>query len=183
MLQRTRSRPTHKDHEPQDRGLDTAVGSTSEWNQSTSNAGGKCGFFSFHHDERSIGRHARQILCIAPFVNHRNELTYLLAKLIGRVEQRPYLRRRRKSAPKLHASSLALLGAECLATSATHAYRNRTHFAGRKLGQENRSRSQMCGVDVKPGDYILCDQQHSSLLVTQSLRALIGTQTNKWSCA
>jgi len=31
-----------------------------------------------------------------PFVNHRNDLTYLLGELIGELNKRPYLRRRRR---------------------------------------------------------------------------------------
>jgi hypothetical protein len=91
---------------------------------------------------------------LLPFVNHRNDLTYLIAELISELNiGHAYVGGgERPETPRI---KLGLLGAEFSRDPATKAYRIERILPGENWDERTRSPLSAIGVNVKPGDYIL----------------------------
>jgi tricorn protease len=111
---------------------------------------------------------------LLPFVNHRNDLTYLLGELIGELNSgHSYVGGgERPDAPRI---KLGLLGAEFSRDPATRAYRIDRILPGENWDKHTRSPLTAVGVDVKPGDYILAINGTPVSKLPNLYDALIGT--------
>ena len=76
---------------------------------------------------------------LLPYVNHRNDLTYLLGELIGELNNgHTYVAGgERPETPRI---KLGLLGAELSRDPGEQGLSDRPHSAGRKLGRGRRAR-------------------------------------------
>ena len=106
---------------------------------------------------------------LLPYVNHRNDLTYLLGELIGELNNgHTYVGGgERPDTPRI---KLGLLGAEFSRDPATGAYRIERILPGENWDKKARSPLTEIGVNVKPGRLHSRDQQHSGLDPAESLR-------------
>src|SRR5438046_10311796 len=91
---------------------------------------------------------------LLPFVNNRNDLTYLLGELIGELNiGHTYVGGgERPDTPRI---KLGLLGAELSRDPATRAYRNEGILPGENWDKKKSSPVTDLGVNVEPGEYIL----------------------------
>ncbi|HEX8251942.1 MAG TPA: PDZ domain-containing protein [Thermoanaerobaculia bacterium] len=91
---------------------------------------------------------------LVPFVNHRNDLTFMLGELIGELNVgHAYVGGGER--PETPRVKLGLLGAEFSRDPASKAYRIDRILPGENWDKETRSPLTAIGVNVKPGDYIL----------------------------
>ena len=91
---------------------------------------------------------------LLPFVNNRNDLTYLVGELIGELNNgHAYVSGgERPEAPRV---KLGLLGAELSRDAASRAYRIDRILPGENWDEATRAPLTMTGLNVKEGDYIL----------------------------
>ncbi len=111
---------------------------------------------------------------LLPFVNHRNDLTYLLGELIGELNSgHAYVAGgERPDTPRI---KLGLLGAEFSRDPATRAYRIDRILPGENWDKHTRSPLTAIGVNVKAGDYILAINGTPVSTLPNLYEALIGT--------
>ncbi|PYL57628.1 MAG: protease, partial [Verrucomicrobia bacterium] len=111
---------------------------------------------------------------LLPFVNHRNDLTYMLGELIGELNNgHAYVGGgERPDTPRI---KLGLLGAEFSRDPATHAYRIERILPGENWDKHTRSPLTDVGVNVKAGDYILAINNTPVSSLPNLYDALIGT--------
>ncbi|HMJ06188.1 MAG TPA: S41 family peptidase [Chthoniobacterales bacterium] len=111
---------------------------------------------------------------LVPFVNHRNDLTYLLGELIGELNNgHAYVGGgERPETPRI---KLGLLGAELSRDPATKAYRIDRILPGQNWDKNTRSPLTEIGLNVKPGDYILAINGTPVSTLPNLYDALIGT--------
>jgi tricorn protease len=109
-----------------------------------------------------------------PFVNHRNDLTYLLGELIGELNNgHAYVAGgERPDSPRI---KLGLLGAELSRDPASKAYKIDKILPGENWDKHTRSPLTTLGVDVKQGDYILAVNGTPVSTLPNIYQALIGT--------
>src|SRR5438094_3320581 len=111
---------------------------------------------------------------LLPFVNHRNDLTYLLGELIGELNiGHTYVGGgERPDTPRI---KLGLLGAELSRDPATRAYRIERILPGENWDKKTRSPLTDIGVNVKPGEYMLAINNTPGSSLPNLYDALIGT--------
>src|SRR5437773_10061763 len=111
---------------------------------------------------------------LLPFVNHRNDLTYILGELISELNNgHAYVGGgERPDTPRI---KLGLLGAEFSRDPATRAYRIDRILPGENWNKQTRSPLTDIGVNVKPGDYILAINNTPVSSLPNLYDALIGT--------
>jgi tricorn protease len=111
---------------------------------------------------------------LVPFVNHRNDLTYLVGELIGELNiGHAYVAGgERPETPRI---KLGLLGAEFSRDPATKAYRIERILPGENWNKRARSPLTAIGVNLKPGDYILAVNGTPVASLANLYDALIGT--------
>jgi tricorn protease len=111
---------------------------------------------------------------LLPFVNHRNDLTYLLGELIGELNiGHAYVAGgERPETPRI---KLGLLGAELSRDPASRAYRIERILPGENWDKHTRSPLTAVGLNVKPGDYILAINGTAVSTLPNLYDALIGT--------
>ena len=170
-----------KDHEHKIAGLDTQLDRHAEWNQIYFECWRQMRDFFFSPTMNGVDWKAMRdkYAALLPFVNHRNDLTYLLGELIGELNNgHTYVGGgERPDTPRI---KLGLLGAEFSRDPATRAYRIERILPGENWDKETRSPLTDVGVDVKPGDYILAINNTPVSSVAQSLRRTsLAPQTNK----
>jgi len=111
---------------------------------------------------------------LVPFVNHRNDLTYLMGELIAELNighaytgggERP-------ETPRI---KLGLLGAEFSRDPTTRAYKIERILPGENWNDATRSPLTAIGVNVKPGDFILAVNGTPVSTLANLYDALIGT--------
>lgn len=110
---------------------------------------------------------------LLPFVNHRNDLTYLIGELIAELNNgHAYTGGgERPEAPRI---PLGLLGAEFSRDAASRAYRIDHILPGEDWNDETRSPLRASGVDVKEGDYLLAIDGQPVSALANLFDALIG---------
>ena len=111
---------------------------------------------------------------LVPFVNHRNDLTYLIGELIGELNNgHAYVAGgERPETPRI---KTGLLGAELSRDPATRAYRIERILPGENWDKHTRSPLTDIGVNVKQGDYILAINGTPVSTLPNLYDALIGT--------
>jgi len=165
-----------KDHEHKIEGLDMQLDRHAEWNQIYFECWRQMRDFFFSPTMNGIDWKAMRdkYAALLPFVNHRNDLTYLLGELIGELNSgHSYVGGgERPDTPRI---KLGLLGAEFSRDPATRAYRIDRILPGENWDKQTRSPLTAVGVDVKPGDYILAINGTPVSKLPNLYDALIGT--------
>jgi tricorn protease len=145
-----------KDHEMKIEGLDMQLDRHAEWKQIYFECWRHMRDFFFSPTMNGLDWKAMRdkYAALVPFVNHRNDLTYLLGELIGELNSgHAYVAGgERPDTPRI---KLGLLGAEFSRDPATRAYRIDRILPGENWDKHTRSPLTAIGVNVKAGDYIL----------------------------
>ena len=165
-----------KDHEHKIEGLDLQLDRHAEWNQIYFECWRHMRDFFYSPTMNGVDWKAMRdkYAVLVPFVNHRNDLTYLLGELIGELNSgHTYVGGgERPDTPRV---KLGLLGAELSRDSATRAYRIDHILPGENWDKHTRSPLTAVGVNVKAGDYILAVNGTSVSSLPNIYQALIGT--------
>jgi tricorn protease len=165
-----------KDHELKLAGLDMQLDRHAEWNQIYHEAWRHMRDFFYAPNMNGVDWKAMQdkYAALVPFVNHRNDLTYLIGELIGELNNgHAYVAGgERPETPRI---KLGLLGAEFSRDAATKAYRIEKILPGENWNKDTRSPLTAIGVNVKPGDYILAVNGIPVSTLPNLYDALIGT--------
>ena len=165
-----------KDHEMKIEGLDMQLDRHAEWKQIYFEAWRQMRDFFFSPTMNGIDWKAMRdkYAALLPFVNHRNDLTYLLGEMIGELNNgHTYVAGgERPETPRI---KLGLLGAEVSRDPATRAYRVDRILPGENWDKHTRSPLTAVGVDVKLGDYILAINGTPVSTLPNLYDALIGT--------
>ena len=137
-------------------GLDMMLDRHAEWNQIYHESWRQMRDFFYAPNMHGVDWKAMRdkYAALVPFVNHRNDLTYLIGELIGELNiGHAYVGGgERPETPRI---KLGLLGAEFSRDAATKAYRIERILPGENWNKRARSPLTAIGVNVKPGDYIL----------------------------
>jgi tricorn protease len=145
-----------KDHELKLAGLDMQLDKQAEWNQIYFECWRQMRDFFYAPNMNGVDWKAMRdkYAALLPFVNHRNDLTYLLGELIGELNSgHTYVGGgERPETPRI---KLGLLGAELSRDPATKAYRIERILPGENWDKHTRSPLTAQGVNVKVGDYII----------------------------
>ena len=165
-----------KDHEHKIEKLDMQLDRHAEWNQIYFECWRQMRDFFFSPTMNGVDWKAMRDKygALLPFVNHRNDLTYLLGELIGELNNgHTYVGGgERPDTPRI---KLGLLGAEFSRDPATRAYRIERILPGENWDKKTRSPLTDIGVNVKPGDYILAINNTPVSTLPNLYDALIGT--------
>ena len=137
-------------------GLDMALDKHAEWNQIYFEAWRQMRDFFYAPNMNGIDWKAMRdkYAALLPFVNNRNDLTYLLGELIGELNNgHAYVGGgERPEAPRV---KLGLLGAELSRDPVSRAYRIDRILPGENWNDATRSPLTVPGLNVKEGDYLL----------------------------
>ncbi len=111
---------------------------------------------------------------LLPYVNHRNDLTYLLGELVAELNNgHAYVGGGER--PELKRIPLGLLGAEFSRDPATRAYRIDRILPGENWDNDTRSPLTLPGLNVKEGDYLLAINNVPVAKLANLYDALIDT--------
>jgi tricorn protease len=165
-----------KDHEHKIEGLDMQLDRHAEWNQIYFECWRHMRDFFYSPTMNGVDWKAMRdkYAALVPFVNHRNDLTYLLGELIGELNSgHTYVAGgERPDTPRV---KLGLLGAELSRDPATRAYKIDRILPGENWDKHTRSPLTAVGVNVKAGDYILAINGTPVSSLANLYQALIGT--------
>ena len=165
-----------KDHEHKIEGLDMQLDRHAEWNQIYFECWRHMRDFFFSPTMNGVDWKAMRdkYAALVPFVNHRNDLTYLLGELIAELNSgHTYVSGgERPDTPRV---KLGLLGAELSRDSASKAYKIDKILPGENWDKHTRSPLTAVGVNVKPGDYIIAINGTPVASVPNIYQLLIGT--------
>ena len=165
-----------KDHEHKIEGLDMQLDRHAEWNQIYFECWRHMRDFFYSPTMNGVDWKAMRdkYAALVPFVNHRNDLTYLLGELIGELNSgHTYVAGgERPDTPRV---KLGLLGAELSRDPATKAYKIDRILPGENWDKHTRSPLTTVGVNVKAGDYILAINGTAVSSLPNIYQALIGT--------
>src|SRR5438270_6284870 len=165
-----------KDHELKLGGLDMQLDRHAEWTQIYNEAWRHMRDFFYAPNMNGVDWKAMRdkYAALVPFVNHRNDLTYLIGELIGELNNgHTYVAGgERPDTPRV---KLGLLGAELSRDSASKAYKIDRILHGENWDKPTRSPLTAVGVVVKAGDYILAVNVTSVSSLVNIYQALIGT--------
>src|SRR5437763_2145799 len=165
-----------KDHEHKIQDLDTQLERHSEWNQIYFECWRQMRDFFFSPTMNGVDWKALRdkYAALLPFVNHRNDLTYLLGELIAELNNgHTYVAGgERPDTPRV---KLGLLGAELSRDSASKAYKIDKILPGENWDKHTRSPLTAVGVNVKAGDYIIAVNGTPVSSLPNIYQALIGT--------
>ncbi|MDQ6765220.1 MAG: PDZ domain-containing protein [Verrucomicrobiota bacterium] len=165
-----------KDHVIKAGALDMMLDRHAEWTQIYNEAWRQMRDFFYAPNMNGIDWKAMhdKYAALLPFVNHRNDLTYLLGELIGELNNgHAYVGGgERPETPRI---KLGLLGAEFSRDAATKAYKIERILPGENWDKHTRSPLTAIGVNVKPGDYILAINGTPVSKLANLYDALIGT--------
>lgn len=165
-----------KDHILKAGSLDMQLDRHAEWNQIYFEAWRQMRDFFYAPNMNGIDWKAMRdkYAALLPFVNHRNDLTYLLGELIGELNNgHAYVGGGER--PETPRVKLGLLGAELSRDPATRAYRIDRILPGENWDKHTRSPLTAIGLNVKPGDYILAINGTPVASLANLYDALIGT--------
>src|SRR5438874_3259471 len=165
-----------KDHELKLAGLDMQLDKHAEWNQIYFECWRQMRDFFYAPNMNGSDWKAMRdkYAALLPFVNHRNDLTYLLGELIGELNSgHTYVGGgERPETPRI---KLGLLGAEFSRDPASKAYRIDRILPGENWDKHTRSPLTAQGVNVKVGDYIIAINGTSVSGMANLYDGLIGT--------
>ena len=165
-----------KDHELKLAGLDMQLDRHAEWNQIYNEAWRHMRDFFYAPNMNGVDWKAMRdkYAALVPFVNHRNDLTYLIGELIGELNN-GHAYTGGGERPETPRIKLGLLGAEFSRDPATKAYRIEKILPGENWNKHARSPLTAIGLNVKPGDYILAINGIPVSTLPNLYDALIGT--------
>jgi tricorn protease len=165
-----------KDYKLKLEGLDLRLDRHAEWNQIYFECWRQMRDFFYAPNMNGVDWKAMRdkYAALLPFVNHRNDLTYLIGELIGELNSgHTYVAGgERPDTPRI---KLGLLGAEFSRDPATHAYRIDRILPGENWDKHTRSPLRDIGVNVKEGDYLLAINGTPVSTLANLYDALIGT--------
>ncbi len=165
-----------KDYTLKLKGLDMQLDRHAQWTQIYHEAWRQMRDFFYAPNMNGIDWKAMhdKYAALVPFVNHRNDLTYLLGELIGELNNgHAYVGGgERPETPRI---KLGLLGAEFSRDPATKTYRIDRILPGENWDKHTRSPLTEVGVNVKEGDYILAVNGTPVAGLANLYDALIGT--------
>ncbi|PYL89993.1 MAG: hypothetical protein DMF14_11250 [Verrucomicrobia bacterium] len=165
-----------KDHELKLAGLDMQLDKHAEWNQIYFECWRQMRDFFYAPNMNGIDWKLMRdkYAAILPFVNHRNDLTYLLGELIGELNNgHTYVGGgERPETPRI---KLGLLGAELSRDPATKAYKVDRILPGQNWDKHTRSPLTAQGINVKVGDYIIAINNTPVSGLPNLYDGLIGT--------
>lgn len=165
-----------KDHEFKLAGLDVQVDRHAEWRQIYFEAWRQMRDFFYSPTMNGVDWKAQRdkYAALVPFVNHRNDLTYLIGELIAELNNgHSYVGGgERPDTPRI---KLGLLGAELSRDPASRAYRIDRILPGENWDKQTRSPLTAIGVNIKPGDYILAVNGTTVSGLANINEALVGT--------
>ena len=137
-------------------GLDVRLDKHAEWNQIYFECWRQMRDFFYAPNMNGVDWKAMRdkYAALLPYVNHRNDLTYLIGELIGELNNgHAYVGGGdRPEAPRI---KLGLLGAELSRDPASRAYRIDRILPGENWNDATRSPLTVASTSVKEGDYIL----------------------------
>jgi tricorn protease len=165
-----------KDHELKLAGLDMQLDHHAEWTQIYSEAWRHMRDFFYAPNMNGVDWKAMRdkYAALVPFVNHRNDLTYLIGELIAELNNgHAYVAGGER--PDLKRIKLGLLGAQLSRDPASKAYKIDRILPGENWNKNARSPLTAIGVNVKPGDYILAVNGIPVSTLPNLYDALIGT--------
>ncbi len=172
----TKDEKAGKDYKIKLKGLDLVLDHQEQWKQIYFEAWRQMRDFFYAPNMNAIDWPAMRdrYAPLLPFVNHRNDLTYLIGELIGELNNgHAYVGGGdRPDTPRV---KLGLLGAEFVRDPATKAYRIERILPGENWNKRTRSPLTDVGVNVKPGDYILAINGTPVSSLPNLYEALIGT--------
>src|SRR5437764_12577828 len=165
-----------KDHELKLAGLDMQLDRHAEWNQIYFECWRQMRDFFYAPNMNGIDWKVMRdkYAAILPFVDQRNDLTYLVGELIGELNNgHTYVGGgERPETPRI---KLGLLGAELSRDPATKAYKIDRILPGENWDKHTRSPLTVVGVDAKAGDYIIAINGTPVSTLPNIYQALIGT--------
>ncbi len=165
-----------KDHKLKLEGLDMQLDRHAEWKQIYYESWRQMRDFFYAPNMNGVDWKAMRdkYAALLPFVNHRNDLTYLIGELIGELNNgHSYVAGgERPETPRI---KLGLLGAQFSRDPATKAYRIDRILPGENWDKETRSPLTAIGLNVKAGDYILAINGTPVSTLPNLYDALIGT--------
>jgi tricorn protease len=157
-------------------GLDMKLDRHAEWTQIYNEAWRHMRDFFYAPNMNGVDWKAMRdkYAALVPFVNHRNDLTYLMGELIGELNNgHAYVGGgERPETPRI---KLGLLGAQLSRDPATKAYKIERILPGENWNKHARSPLTAIGVNVKAGDYILAVNGTPVSSLANIFDALIGT--------
>jgi tricorn protease len=157
-------------------GLDMKLDRHAEWTQIYNEAWRHMRDFFYAPNMNGVDWKAMRdkYAALVPFVNHRNDLTYLMGELIGELNNgHAYVGGgERPETPRI---KLGLLGAQLSRDPATKAYKIERILPGENWNKHARSPLTAIGVNVKAGDYILAVNGTPVSSLANIYDALIGT--------
>lgn len=165
-----------KDHELKFDGMEMQLDRHAEWTQIYNESWRQMRDFFYAPNMNGIDWKAMRdkYAALVPFVNHRNDLTYLVGELIGELNNgHAYVAGgERPETPRI---KLGLLGAQLSRDAASKAYRIDKILPGENWNKHARSPLTAPGVNVKAGDYILAINGIPVSTLPNLYDALIGT--------
>ncbi|MEP7078496.1 MAG: PDZ domain-containing protein [Chthoniobacterales bacterium] len=165
-----------KDHEFKPAALDMQLDRHAEWNQMYFESWRQMRDFFFSPTMNGFDWKAMRdkYAALLPFVNHRNDLTYLMGELIAELNNgHAYVAGGER--PEMPRIKLGLLGAEFSRDPATRAYRIDRILPGENWDKHTRSPLTAIGLNVRPGDYVLAINGTPVSTLANLYDALIGT--------
>jgi tricorn protease len=172
----TKDEKAGKDYKLKLEGLDMRLDRHAEWNQIYFECWRQMRDFFYAPNMHGVDWKAMRdkYAALIPFVNHRNDLTYLVGELIGELNTgHTYVAGgERPETPRI---KLGMLGAELSRDSASRAYRIDRILPGENWNKETRSPLREIGLNVKEGDYLLAINGVPVSTLANLYDALIGT--------
>jgi tricorn protease len=172
----TKDEKSGKDYKIKLAGLDMQLDRHAEWNQIYFEAWRQMRDFFFSPTMNGVDWKAMRdkYAALLPFVNHRNDLTYLIGELIGELNNgHAYVAGgERPETPRI---KLGLLGAQFSRDPATKVYRIEKILPGENWDKHVRSPLTAIGLNVKEGDYLLAINGTPVSSLPNLYDALIGT--------
>jgi tricorn protease len=152
----TKDAKTGKDYKLKLEGLDMRLDRHAEWNQIYVECWRQMRDFFYAPNMNGVDWKAMRdkYAALVPFVNHRNDLTFLVGELIGELNNgHTYVAGGER--PETPRVKLGLLGAEFSRDPTTRAYRIDRILPGENWDKKTRSPLREIGLNVKEGDYLL----------------------------
>lgn len=157
-------------------GLDESLDRHAEWKQIYDESWRQMRDFFYAPNMNGVDWKAMhdKYAALLPYVNHRNDLTYLLGELVAELNNgHSYVGGGER--PELKRIPLGLLGAEFSRDPATRAYRIDRILPGENWEKDTRSPLTLPGLNVKEGDYILAINNVPVAKLANLYDALIDT--------
>lgn len=165
-----------KDHELKPGSLDMRLDRHAEWMQIYNECWRQMRDFFYAPNMNGVDWKAmrEKYAPLVPYVNHRNDLTFLLGEMIAELNNgHAYVGGgERPDNPRI---KTGLLGAELSRDAASKAYRIDRILPGENWDKHVRSPLLDVGVNVKPGDYILAVNGVPVASLANIYEALVGT--------